>query len=545
MMITAEGQTTNAAPVIALSETVAIDLPTLIETRAIIQANSGGGKSWAIRRILEQSHGKVQQIVIDVEGSFRSLREKLDYLLLGAQTDEVDYPITPENAALLATTFLEARTSVIIDLYEFRPAVRQQIVRAFLDALINAPKDLWHDCLVVLDEAHVFCPEQKAAEAKEAVEALCSRGRARGFCAILATQRISKLDKDAVAECNNKLIGRTSLDLDRKRSNAELELKAGSRDLTSLAPGEFFVFGPAISHEVQKVTIGPVLTTHPKAGSRRLMSSPPPPESLRAVLEMLRALPAEVLPDEPTPASPPVSPDKQPQASRLQKTPHHPRDAPAGTQTTSVLFTPDADLQALRERIAALEAQIALLKTITVSVNGSLVAASDLPAVLHLDALHTQVEQATITVTRVDGETPMTEPERATPQAQPVPEPVAPSSPAPPQDAPELLYSEKKLLARLVAQVKALSPSEKTLFTWLVEHDGQQVSSRQLADAVGMDRRVTWADRTKRLVRLPFIQQWGTHQFWYRARFGEYCRRYFASMTDHQPVIQALLQAAR
>jgi len=526
-MATEQHMTPAPSATIALNDTVLFDLPTLIETRAIIQANSGGGKSWAIRRILEESHGKVQQIVIDVEGSFRSLREKLDYVLLGAQTDEVDYPITPENAALLATTLLEARTSVIIDLYEYRPAVRQQIVRHFLDALINAPKEVWHDCLIVLDEAHVFCPEQRTTEAKDAVEALCSRGRARGFCAILATQRISKLDKDAVAECNNKLIGRTSLDLDRKRSNAELEFPAQSPDLKRLAPGEFYVFGPAISQEVQKVTIGPVQTTHPKAGSRRLMSSPPPPENLRAVLEMLRVLPVAVLPDEPANALPPVSPDKHPQASRPHKTPHHPWDAPAVTQTTSVLFTQDADLQALRERIAALEAQIALLKTITVSVNGSLVAASDLPAVLHLDALHTQVEQATITVARVDGYPPITEPVRQEPLAQSESKHVA-NAPTPPQEAPELLYSEKKLLARLAAQIKALSPSEKALFTWLVEHDGQQISSRQLADAVGKDRRVTWADRTKGLVKLPFILQWGHHQFWYRARLGDYCRRYLA-----------------
>jgi hypothetical protein len=88
-MIRAEEQATNDTAVIALDEnqTVIIDLPTLIETRAIIQANSGGGKSWAIRRILEQSHGKVQQIVIDVEGSFRTLREQFEYFLLGAPTN--------------------------------------------------------------------------------------------------------------------------------------------------------------------------------------------------------------------------------------------------------------------------------------------------------------------------------------------------------------------------------------------------------------------------------------------------------------------------
>jgi hypothetical protein len=82
MLMINEDQTTASGAAIALTDTVTIDLPALIETRAIIQANSGGGKSWAIRRILEQSHGKVQQMVIDVEGSFRSLREQEEYAAL-------------------------------------------------------------------------------------------------------------------------------------------------------------------------------------------------------------------------------------------------------------------------------------------------------------------------------------------------------------------------------------------------------------------------------------------------------------------------------
>ncbi len=191
---------------ISLNDEVAFDLTTLIETRLIVQANSGGGKTWAIRRILEQSHSKVQHIVIDVEGSLRTLREQYEYLLLGSETDEVDFPITPANVAQVVMQLLEMHTSVILDLYEFLPSQRHEIVRIFLEALINAPKHLWHDCLVVIDEAHVFCPERGASSAKQAVEALCSRGRARGFCAILATQRISKLGKDALGECNNKLI---------------------------------------------------------------------------------------------------------------------------------------------------------------------------------------------------------------------------------------------------------------------------------------------------------------------------------------------------
>src|SRR5438552_17261252 len=58
---------------IFLNQSVSIDLPTLLDTRLLVQANSGGGKSWLLRRLLEQSQGKVQQIVIDLEGEFATL----------------------------------------------------------------------------------------------------------------------------------------------------------------------------------------------------------------------------------------------------------------------------------------------------------------------------------------------------------------------------------------------------------------------------------------------------------------------------------------
>ena len=210
------------------------------------------------------------------------------------------------------------------------------------------------------------------------------------------------------------------------------------------------------------------------------------------------------------------------------------------------LETADTELEVLRERVVALEAQMALLKTITVSVNGSLVPASDLPAVLHLDTLHTQVEQATITVASMGAETvpPITAAQRES-QTSALSEPGVSTPAVLREDAPELLYSEKKLLARLVTQVKALSLSEKALFVWLIEHDGQKVSSSQLADAVGMDRRVTWANQTKHLMKLLFIARWDAQQFWYRAQLGDYCRRYFSSPAAKQTVISALIRAAQ
>ena len=275
---------------IPLSNQTNIDLPTLIDTRLLIQANSGGGKSWLIRRLLEQSHGKVQQIVIDLEGEFSTLREKFDYILAGKNGDTA---AEPRSAHLLGRRLLELNVSAIIDLYELPQQERKRFVKLFLEALINAPKHLWHPVLIVIDEAHVFAPEKGQSEAMGAVIDLATRGRKRGYCAVLATQRLSKLHKDAAAECNNKLIGRTGLDIDRKRAAEELGFtsKEATLALRQLGPGEFFAFGPAISPEVTKVQIGPVTTSHPKAGDRILTEPTPPTDKIKAILNKLADLP--------------------------------------------------------------------------------------------------------------------------------------------------------------------------------------------------------------------------------------------------------------
>lgn len=271
---------------------VSCDLERLVSSRLLIQANSGGGKSWALRRFLEQTHGRIQQIVIDPEGEFASLREKFDYILAAKQGG--DTAADPRTAKLLAERLLELGVSAVVDIYELNPDERIRFVKIFVQALVDAPKALWHPVLVVIDEAHIYAPEKESAESAGAVKALCSRGRKRGFCAVLATQRLSKLAKDAAAECSNKLIGRTVLDVDIKRAGEELGFdKADRLELRNLGDGEFFAFGPAIGRDVMKVKVGPVQTSHPKAGSQLASVVPPPTAKVKALLPKLSDLPAE------------------------------------------------------------------------------------------------------------------------------------------------------------------------------------------------------------------------------------------------------------
>jgi len=270
---------------------VAIDVTRLVESRMLVTATSGAGKSWALRRILEQTHGQVQHLVIDPEDEFHTLREKYDDVLAGRHGG--DCPADLRSAELLARKLLELGVSAIVGIYELQHRDRIRFVRLFLESLVNAPRDLWRPCLIVVDEAHVFCPQAGEAESAGAVIDLLSRGRKRGFCGILATQRLSKLHKDAAAEAGNVLVGRSTLDVDVKRAADSLGFAEKDKGrVRNLENGQFFAYGPAIAREVTLVKVGPVGTTHPRPGQRG-QAPPPAPARIRSVLAELQDLPAE------------------------------------------------------------------------------------------------------------------------------------------------------------------------------------------------------------------------------------------------------------
>ena len=243
---------------------VVIDLDDIVKGRALFQANSGGGKSYLLRKFLEESNGKIQQIIIDPEGEFSTLREKYDYLLVGKENADIQIDIN--HTELLAKRLLETGADAILDLYEMSTFERIRFVKIFVNALVNLPKKLWHPCLVVIDEIHVFAPESSKgrSESLEAVASLASRGRKRGYTLVGATQKLSKFHKDVASELNTKFTGRCTLDIDQKRAAQELGMKKHT-DLRNLKY-EFFVFGPGIEGTI-KVKSYPVKTKHEEIGS--------------------------------------------------------------------------------------------------------------------------------------------------------------------------------------------------------------------------------------------------------------------------------------
>lgn len=270
---------------------IPIDIERLLDTRALVQSTSGGGKSYLLRKLAESIGNKVQQIIIDPEGEFSTLREKFDFVLVGKGGD---LPLSVKYAEMLAYKLMETNVSAIIDLYELKPYERIQFVKKFIESIMNLPKDLWHPCFIYVDESHIFCPEGSKSESANAIIDLCCRGRKRGYAAILATQRLSKLNKDAAAELLNKMIGFTSLDIDQKRSGDELGITSRNEILAlrNLHTGEFHAFGPAICNVVTKFKVAPAITTHLRAG-KRITKITPTPNAIKKILSKLNTIPEE------------------------------------------------------------------------------------------------------------------------------------------------------------------------------------------------------------------------------------------------------------
>lgn len=271
---------------------IPVDLIKLLDSRLLIQASSGYGKSRTIRKFAETISGRVQQILLDREGDFVTLRERFDFALISVEGGDI--PLSVRYAETIAVKLMETRMSAVIDLYELKIDERVLFVKRFCNALINLQKSLWHPCLVYIDEAHLFAPEGKANESTAAVINLCSQGRKRGIGVVLATQRLSKLNKDASADCMNKMIGATGQDNDRKRAGDELGFNSKSEvlDLRNLEKGQFYAFGPAISREPVKFRVGEVVTTHPSSDGR-MVEIPPTPKAIRKIVATLADIPQE------------------------------------------------------------------------------------------------------------------------------------------------------------------------------------------------------------------------------------------------------------
>jgi hypothetical protein len=252
-----------------------INVQELLATRLLVQGNSGSGKSHLLRRLLEESAGLVQQVVIDPEGDFVTLADAYNHVAINAG----DY--NEREIAAMGARIREHRASIVLNLETLELEAQMTCVAAFLNAMFDAPRDHWFPALVVIDEAQLFAPSA-SGDVSDAVRRaslsamtnLMCRGRKRGLAGAIATQRLAKLAKNVAAEASNFLMGRTFLDIDMARAADLLGMeRRQAEQIRDLERGCFLGLGPAISRRPLSIRIGATRTST-RMGTHSLLPLP-------------------------------------------------------------------------------------------------------------------------------------------------------------------------------------------------------------------------------------------------------------------------------
>ncbi|MBB5706945.1 helicase HerA domain-containing protein [Sphingopyxis panaciterrulae] len=268
------------------SRAVPIDIQELLATRLLVQGNSGSGKSHLLRRLLEQSAGLVQQVVVDPEGDFVTLADAYHHVVIHAG----DY--NEREIAAMGARIREHRASVVLALDTLEIEAQMSCAATFLNALFDAPREHWFPALVVVDEAQMFAPSA-SGEVTDAVRRaslaamtnLMCRGRKRGLAGAIATQRLAKLAKNVAAEASNFLMGRTFLDIDMARAADLLGMeRRQAEQIRDLERGCFLGLGPAISRRPVAIRIG-ATETSVRGGVHSLLPLPEAePQDMQSML---------------------------------------------------------------------------------------------------------------------------------------------------------------------------------------------------------------------------------------------------------------------
>ena len=275
----------------ATGERSTLDLEELLATRLLVQGNSGSGKSHLLRRLLEQSAGWVQQVIIDPEGDFVTLADRYGHVVIEGERSKAEL-------LGIAARVRQHRVSCVLSLEGLDVEDQMRAAGIFLNGLFDAERDHWYPVLVVVDEAQMFAPAAGGDVSDDvrklslgSMTNLMCRGRKRGLAGVIATQRLAKLAKNVAAEASNFLMGRTFLDIDMARAADLLGLDRRQAEMfRDLPRGAFVALGPALTKRPVKVQIGTVETSA-RSSSPKLM--PLPETSVDAADLILTPDPAE------------------------------------------------------------------------------------------------------------------------------------------------------------------------------------------------------------------------------------------------------------
>ncbi|MCJ7465057.1 MAG: ATP-binding protein [Thermoplasmata archaeon] len=206
-------------------------LTMLRKTIDILKETKGSYTINDIVTVLEQSG----------EASSGVLVSELEYL------NEID--IFAEEGTKI-DELLQKGKCTIINLRGTPPDIQQLIINRIGNALFELRKvDKIPPMMLVVEEAHNFCPQQGQVACSKIFRTIASEGRKFGLGLMVITQRAAKIDKNVLSQCNTQIILKVTNPNDLTAISASIEgLTVGMEDEIQRLPiGSAIITGGGVS----------------------------------------------------------------------------------------------------------------------------------------------------------------------------------------------------------------------------------------------------------------------------------------------------------
>lgn len=189
----------------------------------------------------------------EAKGDF-SIKDIIDTLITGedpqagALISQLEYLQETEIFADRGTRIDELvrkGKTTIINLKGAAPDIQELIVNRLCTNLFELRKsDKVPPMMLVLEEAHNFCPQQGIANSTRILRTIASEGRKFGLGMTVISQRPAKVDKNIISQCNTQITLKVTNPNDLKAISSSLE------GLTN-----------SMEEEIQRLPIGTALVT--------------------------------------------------------------------------------------------------------------------------------------------------------------------------------------------------------------------------------------------------------------------------------------------
>jgi hypothetical protein len=282
----------SALHTIKLSSTLALPLDVVTETIAVLGIRGSGKTNTCVVMTEELLDAGQQVVVIDPTDAWWGLRSSKDgsraaYKIVVFGGRHGDVPLNAGDGALIADAIVDNQIPAILSLRHFESqADQRRLVTDFARRIYHRKGEEGRDTptLLVIDEAHLFCPQRVgAAEAQMvgAIQKIVRQGRSSGLGVALIDQRAASVNKDLLTQLELLVAHRTSSPQDRKALEAWIEQHDTNDDkskflerLASLERGTAWFWSPGWLDLFKEVHVRERRTfdssATPKAGERAI-----------------------------------------------------------------------------------------------------------------------------------------------------------------------------------------------------------------------------------------------------------------------------------